>query len=893
VISLIMAEAKRKITPADVSEFDRDRLRFFLAGTDALTMLAEINPSLAWLPVLADMEAFQNDAVLPAWVERNFEDIEAVREVIANLRFFNAETARTLKYRLEGRERALDPLLAKCWRLIIRHIENDQRGRFQNEWFGLAPRLQRGDVSTEVLSRVVDVLTPKLFISKRYDWYDEGDRKVEKPTDLMSIEYNVDDGISERDFFSVWPKDAGAEAENFLVVALSNALSAAVADATDVGVEGPIGLSRTDIDVPSVATHAQNTHHEGFLPIVRVLAELWSALVQNDRDQAFDRLDEWRRSPFRLIHRLALYAAADPLIAPDFAADTLLMVPAAELFFTNSQVEVHRLLRARWAEFSPAKRGEIERRIVEGPPTSWFKDGIDLSEPMDRHRFALLLDFERSNVPLGPDAARLLVEIRQRHPKWADAEPEKAGFAIWQGRAGGLGRQPRKLQSIPTSQLLSAAKTAKAEAHFMEGDAWESLCHSQPQQAFVGIEAAAEEDRWHEWAWRPLLWASNKISDADFLNRMATLLVQWPESALFHETANGAAFWMDEVSEKLKASVLWTLWDFIERRAPRRSDASEGDVFTAALNDPAGHLASVLLKRTRRPRGPVELGRAMRARYATLIGSADHSALLARVRLSAAIAFLFERAPRWTAEYILLSYDWNSPDALAMWSARKFANHIGSTKLFALVKKPFVELFTRPEVPAEDIRVFSDWLGVILIANEAGRIDYALTKTEVRSILRRSGHECLSSFAHRLAIEMESAKPDEKRHVWSEIVRPVFEGSWPLDAELQSSRTTFKLVQLLLATGSAFGEAAPVVIPFIRPEEARAHSSIFSIAEADAEIFAVAPEQMLNLLSAVAGDAAHHSLYGMNKALDKLQQDAPNLADTKAFQKLRMQAMAL
>jgi hypothetical protein len=144
-----------------------------------------------------------------------------------------------------------------------------------------------------------------------------------------------------------------------------------------------------------------------------------------------------------------------------------------------------------------------------------------------------------------------------------------------------------------------------------------------------------------------------------------------------------------------------------------------------------------------------------------------------------------------------------------------------------------------------------------------------------------------------LAIEMGSAKPAEQKSVWQTIVGPVFEGAWPLDTELQTPRATFKLVQLLLATGQAFGEAAPIVIPFIRPEDRRAHSSIFSISEAKPDIYAVAPHQMLNLLTAVAGDAPNRSLYGMSKALENLQEKAPELTVTKAFQKLQTQAMSL
>ena len=63
-----MAELNKKPTPTDVSEFEREQLRFFLDSSDPASVLAEINPSLAWLPLLAEMKAFQNDAVLPTWM---------------------------------------------------------------------------------------------------------------------------------------------------------------------------------------------------------------------------------------------------------------------------------------------------------------------------------------------------------------------------------------------------------------------------------------------------------------------------------------------------------------------------------------------------------------------------------------------------------------------------------------------------------------------------------------------------------------------------------------------------------------------------------------------------------------------------------------------------------
>ena len=65
---------------------------------------------------------------------------------------------------------------------------------------------------------------------------------------------------------------------------------------------------------------------------------------------------------------------------------------------------------------------------------------------------------------------------------------------------------------------------------------------------------------------------------------------------------------------------------------------------------------------------------------------------------------------------------------------------------------------------------------------------------------------------------------------------------------------------------------------------------MFSISEANAELYGVAPAEMLRLLSAVAGDAPDHTVYGLKKALSKLEEKTPQLAQTKTFQKLEAQA---
>jgi hypothetical protein len=96
------SKAPRKKTPVDATLFEREQLRFFLSGGDVAATLSEFNPSLAWLPVLSEMKLIESENQLIAWIERNFADVDAVRDVVANIHFFGPETASFLEFRLNN-----------------------------------------------------------------------------------------------------------------------------------------------------------------------------------------------------------------------------------------------------------------------------------------------------------------------------------------------------------------------------------------------------------------------------------------------------------------------------------------------------------------------------------------------------------------------------------------------------------------------------------------------------------------------------------------------------------------------------------------------------------------------------------------------------------------------
>ena len=239
-----------------------------------------------------------------------------------------------------------------------------QHGLLQNEWFEIAPRIKRGETSVELLTRIADALRPKLIINKRISFRDTGMELPERPSDLMSLDYEIEDGLSPDEVLSAWREDMSAEMDEKLLSSLTAALITALDDATDVGVESNQGYSISDSDVPSVAKHNQNEYRSGFYPIIRVVADLWERLTKKSPVHALLIFANWRDSPFKLVRRLALFAATHTIVPSDFAADTLLKLPQCELFFTSASVEVFKLIRARWKDFAKPKQEAILQRIV-------------------------------------------------------------------------------------------------------------------------------------------------------------------------------------------------------------------------------------------------------------------------------------------------------------------------------------------------------------------------------------------------------------------------------------------------------------------------------------------------------------------------------------------------
>ncbi|MGH8227080.1 MAG: hypothetical protein ACREU3_04105 [Steroidobacteraceae bacterium] len=876
----------RRRTPADATDFEKEQLRPLLSeSSDLPTILTKLNPSLAWLRFFVDAIVAKDDKLLAAWIAHNFADTGAIREVVDNLHLLGPDAAKILQYHLDHVPVPLPSAIEKAWRLLIQSMRTNAGADTFGDWFEIAPRVRNGDTSPELLSQFANAVRPKIRLSSPTLSPEQDKQPVEHPWQLLSINFDVSADIIGADMVATWPEGVSPAVDIALIAKLMEGLRGALDEAIYAEVEDFNGYSRSCADVPSVADHPQNAHRRGFLVITRVLAHLWERLAAKSPTDALHVLQGWKSQHYKLIQRLVLFASAHPIVPAEAAGQSLLDVPQGDFFLSGARVEVVRLIKARWSDIPIPMRDAILHRICEGPPHDWFRQGVPVDQLINLARFEVLADMERQGLALNADSEALLRQLRSRWPDWQPEPARQAGFLSWIEGPRLVTRDGTELDGVADEDLVAAAARLIAEKGPLHGELWQGVCRSDPDRAARGLKVAAATGDWPEDFWRPLLWSQTVYSAPETAPAIATLLQACPVEE-FRSIVPAAAWWLSQHMQVLTDAVLWSVWDRISEGPFGETDAIDGEALTTAMNSPLGRLADVLLQRLagtqRGQAAPPELLR----RLDQLVSAPGRAGMLARLYLAANVYPLFERVPDWTREHIVPIFDWSNPDASQAWAARKYVNHIGSPELFALTKRPLLELFGRSDTGSDEARTFSQWLISVLIANRRHSAAYPLTEAEVRTALRRADDKALPSVAQRLMVEMKQAPEGQQVAVWRSLVGPIFEGVWPLDVSLQTSASTFALVQLLRATGEAFPLAADIVIPFIRPDGRPGHMSVIPLIDAPEALFVSAPAKMLELTVAVVGDAADGSVYGLTQVLDRIRDIAPELAETPQFRRL-------
>lgn len=865
---------------------------------DASQLLGELSPDAAWLPILAERGVLKHP--LPdGWIAGRINDPEMIR-ACAGLLPLDEQTRWRVKIALDGAGDELTHIRKQAWRLMLGQLTPRTSSRAGGDWYDWLPLIQNGQAGFQARDLVADILTPRIKIGKPLWWPDEDEPAQEALYKLVKVDMEPADQPPPSEILKAWPDTIGDSLALFRT--LDRSLINALEQASDLGKTGD--WDAPSRDVPSVAKHAQNRHRGGFLPIVRALADLWERIAKHDATGARQLIRHWLESPFVLLRRLYLFAIADESWPANEAAQIVIKLNDDDFWDNDSQVEIMRLLVARWSDFGVQERTALEDRLRGGVPAALFTE----EAVADAERWTSILDdsiYRRihrivaAGGAVSKESHALLVEISTRHPRWEAGPGDRDDFSMWHSERVGPDGHPELLAGVQDDRLVPEALRLQQERHFDEGDLWRVFCSADPERALRGLKHESDAGRWASGAWRHLLWAAAEKEDAVFQHDLAGLILTMPAPVL-GEILHAATSWMARQREALAQAPergeahFLPVWDCLanlayEVREDEEVDAGYGgDVIDQALNRPGGDLASALLGAlaATKPANDSGLGDTLGPRFSRLATAENRVGFLGRVYLARNLAFMDAVAPEWTSEYLVSRLDWNHPEAGALWRAYAHGR-IGRARLFNALKPALLQVFEEKRVPKQYLEgLFSNLLDIAISHRKGEGREYVLSNAEVKRALAIAPSRVRENVAWRLWRMMGDEKVLDKAAHWQNLVKPVLLDIWPLDASARGKGASERLVFMVLECGNALPDAVDVILDLIVPYQLYGLSRSLRLERHHQDLFEAYPRAFLKLANALIDPEVSPVPNDLPKFLDDCVRLDPKVTNDPAYIRL-------
>jgi hypothetical protein len=208
-----------------------------------------------------------------------------------------------------------------AWRLLSL-AANRLRRNTNLAAFELKNLFDHGKVLDHDRRRAVHLMAPVLLVEK--PWRFNHAEKKDPPAQISDILRATMEVVDEIGVTELAPSLLDPEAAPRIAELAIEELRSSLHMATDAGLISA-RWDITDSDVPSVERHAQNAHHSGFLPLVRLIASLLDVIGATDVEQARKLAEDCGRLGSRVGRRLWLHSMRRrDLFRPDEAIAGLL-----------------------------------------------------------------------------------------------------------------------------------------------------------------------------------------------------------------------------------------------------------------------------------------------------------------------------------------------------------------------------------------------------------------------------------------------------------------------------------------------------------------------------------------------------------------------------------------
>jgi len=832
-----------------------------------------------------------------------------------------------------------------AWRLIEEYwnnpvIEDSSTGAYEAQH-----RLRAGDRSGSLVTRIVELVAPRLNVELFTQWelqHRQPPRRPKNVTDLFSVRMTSGE-IIDPDLLEL-----GREVDRSFLLSLGLALDVSVGRGLDIAQrlgwsnEGKLwqlgGLYRVYY-VPA-AERAEGEHdpdkfHRGIAPAVKLLHAVVARLVDIDIPAATELINRWKlsKSPIRL--RLWAAVSRDSRVASAYEVGAWLMSLDNSCFWDlHDYPEISELRARRFVELKPEDQAAMTGRIRKGPPRSELPRLGDRDRVEQAKDYWIVRELRRIEVAGGVLAAR--------DKNWMDAMSLRFLDLVQMTRLDeGFSKSSEAHWVAPSPDnrfdLLRGEERLKAlEAAFTLGRrGWDDdpttgatdwISHSgNPVRILSDLESvpaggAAFGEVWERFGWAHSPAAgqgeNGKYRDLSAeCSRVLSLLAALPEATL-RRAIRGISHWLSAWEEQVVVlpeglSIWLKVWPIAIETTNLEQQREELTINTVTqspedrepedldtLNTPAGKLVGVFLAACRKhqiDKHPFEADRATRKMRDAVIAAGGRAGLIARHRMIEFLSYFLFAAPEWTNEHLVTPLIADTSETMALW--RAIARRTRFSDVLMIIGNSMVERATDQRLGRETrcSLVFSLVIECLHAFREQRKpaVPFVSIQQMIRSLddeVRAYGAQAVQRFVHDFSAQYEEA-PDQ---VFRSAAAPFLQHVWPQERSLATPGVSQALAGLPATTRDAYVEAVDAIERFLVPfdcwsmidyglygEEEGGRSKLSSI---DVPEKAAA---FLRLLDRTIGTAEGSVIpHELADALDQVRKVAPKLANTQEYRRL-------
>jgi len=823
-----------------------------------------------------------------------------------------------------------------AWRLVEEHWVEQELQAQAFYAYRDRRRLAGGDRSGALIRSIVAQVMPRLNVSIR-DVPPAGRRKPKTAADLLRASV-TSNRLNPVEVFEL-PQVSEPEFLEALARGVEGAVEHGIALACRLGWDGNArfwGLGELRYVAYRLKSDRDmrwdvDEFHRGIAPSVKLLHATVSRLAELDPPRAMRFVRSWRQrgSPVHL--RLWASAALDARLASgEEIAHFFEAVGTTEFWTLQAFPEIAELRARRFSDMNPTVRVGIERRLVKGPPRSFWSGRTEAGRRVELQRYWALRELRR--IQLGGGTLSSAADAWLHHG--ISDQPELTSMAeVLDGiLTGGLIRRvPRpddQFDALQAESRLSALETAlTSPPHSLDDDPSERATEwiqtgTNAASLLTDLEDLAEGELPYPHVLNRLGWTFSRTTDADSeALRMLALVDAAPVDTLAG-AIQGVTHWFSCCAHRLSASsnvtqTWFKLWPLAVAATnstaadPEDDDLGEVEIATSedeeprdvdTLNDPAGRLVEVFLRLRPAvsPHAPTFLpGSALYGMRERVTSATGKAGLIALHCLVEQLPYFLAADNAWAREHLINALRNKDDQALALW--RAVARRAQSRGVLEIIGDEVAARVLDRRLGRERREILLSSLIIEALTALLDGRPAEVALEQIQQTIREVDDEIRSRSAQRLQQFLVDAATQTRRGQalsaevgFAQSIRPFLRRVWPPERSLVTQGVSAAFADIPSSAGELFAEAVAEIEPFLVPFECWSmHAYGFrgdtvegvpQLDRVDSPAKANALLRLLDLTVGTSGDAIVPRDLG--QALEHTSRLVPSATTTSAYRRL-------